>query len=124
MDLQCNCEKQELQDFSFLKQIVICNVSTISVNVRVLLKRHFQARIKHSYSPFGCKYFLEAYSKIFTKSQNFIQSTMINKTLIMHNTGGSHLRQIFWEHENLSGLSNYYYNKFNYTKKFNKKNSG
>ena len=40
--------------------------------------------------------------------------------MILGITGGSCLSQIFWEHENLSGLSNYY-NKFNYTKKFGKK---
>ena len=51
MDLQCNCEKQEYQGFYSLT-IVICNTSMISVNVRVLLKRHFQVNIEHSYSPF------------------------------------------------------------------------
>ena len=35
------------------------------------------------------------------------------------NTGGSHLSQIFWEHENLSGLSVIWLiSTLNYTKKF------
>ena len=37
MDPQCNCEKQEYQDFHSLI-LVICDTSTISAKVRVLLK--------------------------------------------------------------------------------------
>ena len=36
-DLWCNCEKQEYQGLSFFNK-VICDTSTISVNIRVLLK--------------------------------------------------------------------------------------
>ena len=45
---------------------------------------------------------------------------IVNSIDLLH-AGGSRLSQIFWEHGNLSGLSNYY-NKFNYTKKFGNKN--
>ena len=87
MDLQCNCEKQEYQDFSFPKIVVICNTSMISVNVRVLLKRHFQARIEHSYSPFGI-WLLNSldFIPIFTKLKKILsRAKWTIKFLIMHN---------------------------------------
>ena len=40
MDPQCNCKKQEYQDFHSIT-IVICDTSTICVNVGVLLKETF-----------------------------------------------------------------------------------
>ena len=40
MDAQCNCEKQEYQDFHSLT-IVICDTSMFSVNVRILLMDTF-----------------------------------------------------------------------------------
>ena len=42
MNPQCNCEKQEYQDFHSLI-LVICNTSTISVKVGVLLKETFSS---------------------------------------------------------------------------------
>ena len=52
MNPQCSYEKQEYQDFHSLT-LVICDTSTISAKVRVLLreKRHFQVDIEHSYLP-------------------------------------------------------------------------
>ena len=40
MDPQYNCEKQEYQDFHSLT-LVVCNTSTISAKVGVLLKELF-----------------------------------------------------------------------------------
>ena len=46
MDPQFNCEKQEYQDFnSLLLILVICDTSTISAKVRVLLKETFSNSI-------------------------------------------------------------------------------
>ena len=41
-DPWCNCKKQEYQDFNSLK-LMICDTSTISVKVRVLLKEMFSS---------------------------------------------------------------------------------
>ena len=42
MDPHCNCEEQEYQDLFFIpKTVVICDTSTISANVRILLKETF-----------------------------------------------------------------------------------
>ena len=42
MDPQCDCKKQEYQDFHSLT-LVICNTSTISVRVEVLLEETFSS---------------------------------------------------------------------------------
>ena len=48
MNPWCNCEKQEYQEF-YPTTVVICDTSTISANVRVLLKDMFlKFNIEHS----------------------------------------------------------------------------
>ena len=42
MDPQCNCEKQEYQDFYSLT-LMICDASTISEKVKVLLEETFSS---------------------------------------------------------------------------------
>ena len=53
MDPQCNCKKQEYQEFYSI-MTMICSTSTISVNVGVSLKKAFSKLVlKHFDSPFG-----------------------------------------------------------------------
>ena len=86
VDLQCNYEKHEYQDFIPKQWWSAIPAQSVWMS-EYYYKRHFQVSIKNSYSPFGYKYSLKLIQNWslfqiykFTKR---IQSTVSNKIHIM-----------------------------------------